>query len=126
MKWFVVSLISVIDASDPAQSEFPVFEDFFLFSSSSEEELQAKIEKEKSLINASGDCQFFGKTAKKRCLGARKIRSIYNDEMGSPDASPPSNGTELTHSFMTVSSIADAELLAMGKTVLVTYVDDDE
>lgn len=126
MKWFVASLVSVIDASDPAQSEFPIYEDFFLFSASSEGELQLKIENEKKLINAAGDCNFDGKPAKKRCIGVRKIRSIYNTEMGSPDANPPGDGTELTHSFMTVNSMDEAKLLANGKRVHVVYLDDDE
>ncbi len=127
MKWFVVSLVSVIDSESSAQIEFPVNEDFYLFCASSEGELQEKISRQMDLINKSGEGYHLeGRAAKLRCLGARKIKSIYNNPPSELDGDPPGDGTELSSSFMSVRSLFEAEMLAKGKTVLVRYIDDDE
>lgn len=127
MKWFVVSMISVIDTQGKLENDFPVSEEFYLFSASNEDELQKKINEKKLLINAVGaeGVRYKGFDAKEYCLGVRKIRSIYNEPPLDIDSDPPSDGTELTHSFMNVKSLADAKLLASGKSVLVNYIDDD-
>lgn len=41
------------------------------------------------------------------------------------DEDPPADGTELTHSYMTVKSLNDARRLVEGKAVYVHYIDDD-
>lgn len=126
MKWFVASIISVIELEEDraSQEDYPVYEDFFLFSASSEEELQSKINKEMRLIDEAGKngINYDGKKAIQKCLGIRKIRRIYNESLGER---PPSDGTELTHSFMMVKSVDDAINLANGKAAYVHYVDDD-
>lgn len=129
MKWFVVSLIStieVIDKNQEPQSTFPVFEDFVLISAHNEAELQEKIQSEIALINRAGasGVRYHQIPAIQRCLGVRKIRAIYN-LIDAENNEPPTDRTELTHSYMEVASLADAQLLADGKSVYVQYIDDD-
>lgn len=126
MTWFVVSIISVIQASEDKQDEYPVYEDFFLFSANSEEELQRKISDRMNIIESGGDCQYKGINAKQICLGVRKIRSIYNEPPRHIDKDPPADATELTHSFMIVQSLPEAKQLADGKSITLRYVDDDD
>jgi hypothetical protein len=126
MRWFVVSIISVIEITEGCQEDYPVFEDFFLFSADSEEELQAKIQSEIEIGNQAGasGVTYDDRPATQRYLGVRKIRAVYNKE-DSDNCTPPTDGSELTHCFMNVSSLEDAERLAKGHAVIVTYIDDD-
>jgi hypothetical protein len=126
MTWYAVSIVSTI-VMPTRQEKYPVFEDFYLFSAESEAELQRKITRRMEIIDLAGSCTYEGTPATQKCLGVRKIRSVYNDddENRSVDESPPTDGTELTHSFYFVSSLEDAKRLAQGSRVWVEYVDDD-
>jgi hypothetical protein len=125
MIWFAASIVSVIKYNNSEQLEYPVFEDVYLFSAENKNELDSKISERLSIINAAGECTYNGHAATQVCLGVRKIRSIYNEPPLDIDNAPPADGTELTHSFFLVNSIEDAQNMADGKRVKVTYVDDD-
>ncbi|MCR4532752.1 hypothetical protein [Acinetobacter venetianus] len=105
----------------------PVQEDFYLFEFQSDGELEEKIEKQINIINAAGvdGVRYYGKNAKEYFLGVRKIKTIFNEPPLDMDEDPPADGTELTHSYMTVKSLKDARRLAEGKAVYVHYIDDD-
>ncbi|BGD27362.1 TPA: hypothetical protein RQ837_006603 [Pseudomonas aeruginosa] len=126
MTWFVVSIASTIELLAPPQEEYPIYEDFYLFEAHSEVELQKKIKSTMQIIDSAGDCTYQGSPAKQKCLGTRKVRSIYNPPPSDLDSSPPSDGTELSHSFFIASSLKDAEDFAQGKSVLLKCVDDSE
>ncbi|KXO76973.1 hypothetical protein AYL20_09430 [Acinetobacter venetianus] len=127
MTWCVVSFITVIEVLNDEQTEFPVQEDFYLFEFQSDGELEEKIEKQINIINAAGvdGVRYYGKNAKEYFLGVRKIKTIFNEPPLDMDEDPPADGTELTHSYMTVKSLKDARRLAEGKAVYVHYIDDD-
>lgn len=125
MTWFVASIVSVIKYNQGDQAEYPVFEDFYLFSAENQEELDRKIADKMAIIDAAGSCSYNEQPATQKCIGVRKIRSIYNEPPLAIDEDPPTDGTELTHSFFLVSSLSDATDLAAGKQVSVTYTDDD-
>lgn len=126
MTWFVASLISVVELIGGDQEEYPVEETFYLFEAHSEAELNEKVTKEITSLNRTGSCHYYDKPARWHCLGARKIRSVYHSESAPDlDKSPPADGTELTHSFMVVKSLADVHRLVEGKTVMVRYMDND-
>lgn len=126
MTWFVASIASVIETIDGSQSEYPVYEDFYLFEASSEQELKDKIKRQMQTINIAGECTFLGKPARQRCIGTRKIRSIYNSESGDIDNLPPADGTELSHSFYVAASLKEAENFGLGKPTFMKCVDDSE
>ncbi|MCG2572772.1 hypothetical protein LVY74_04265 [Acinetobacter sp. ME22] len=48
--------------------------------------------------------------------------NIFNQE---GNADNPTDGAQLTYSFMTVKTLEDAQRLADGKAVMVNYIDDD-
>lgn len=128
MTWVVASFIRVIEILDGEQTEFPIEESFYLYEIGSKEELNEKIKNEIDVINSAGaeGIRYYGKNAKEYCLGVRKIKSICNTNPDfDMDEDPPSDGTELTHSYMTVKSLEDAKKLAEGKAVNVHYIDDD-
>ncbi len=128
MTWFVAGLISVIEVLDCEQSEYPVEEEFYLFEAHSTEELNKKVNAEIEMINLAGQdgIRYYGKKAKQYCIGVRKIKSIFNSADGLDiDEDPPTDGTSLIDSYMTVKSLEDAKLLAEGKAVHVHYIDDD-
>lgn len=126
MTWFVASIASVIEIIDDSQSEYPIYEDFYLFEANSEKELQDKIKLQMQTINSAGECRLLGKPARQRCIGTRKIRSIYNPGPGDIDNLPPADGTELSHSFYVAASLKDAEDFGLGKSVSMKCVDDSE
>lgn len=126
MTWFVASIASVIEVVDDSQSEYPIYEDFYLFEANSEQELQDKIKSQIQIINAAGECTLAGKPARQRCIGTRKIRSIYNQNSGDIDSLPPTDGTELSHSFYVATSLKEAEDFGLGKSVFMKCVDDSE
>ncbi|MDH0289307.1 hypothetical protein N7414_09290 [Pseudomonas sp. GD04087] len=124
MTWYVASIVSTIELLEEVQTEFPVFEDFYLFEAMSEPELKEKISKKILLIEAAGNCSLDGKPARQRCTGVRKTRSIYNSIEDDIDQSPPADGAELTHSFFIAKSLDDAVLFSQGKRVTLDCVDD--
>lgn len=127
MTWFVVSFINIVELIAGEQTEYPVSEEFYLYEAHSEQELQAKIESEKQIINDAGrdGIHYYGQVARQYCAGVRKIKSIFNQPPLHIDCDPPADGTELIHSYMTVSSLADVKKLVEGKAVIVNYLDDD-
>ena len=125
MTWYVASIISCIEIVDGEQPEYPVYEDFYLFEAYSKTELDEKISNMIRLNDEAGDCRLDGKPARQRCIGVRKIRSVYN-ETPDIDENRPGDGTELTHSFYMASSLHDAELFARGSSVILRCVDDAE
>ena len=127
MTWAVVSFIKVIEVIDSGQTKFPIEETFTLYEFHSDEELEKKIENQINTINLAGmeGIQYSGKNAKEYCLGVRKIKTIFNEPPLDIDEDPPANGTELTHSYMTVKTLEDARRLASGKGVYVHYIDND-
>lgn len=124
MSWFIVSIVSVIKYNHDEQSEFPVFEDFFLFSAGSRAELDRKIATEIEIIDGAGKCFYNRIPSAQSCIGVRKIRPISNEPPYSIDENPPGDGTELTQSFFLVGSINEAMDLAAGKRVTVIYPDE--
>lgn len=127
MTWCVVSFIMVVEVIDGEQTEFPVEETFILYDYHSDVELEQKIQKQIEVINEAGEegINYYGEKSKQYCLGIRKIKTIFNEPPLNIDEDPPNNGTELTHSYMTVKSLNDAKKLAEGKAVHVHYIDDD-
>lgn len=124
MTWFVVSIASTIELLAPKKSI-----QFMRTSTYSRRTLRLSFKKIKStmqIIDSAGDCTYQGSPAKQKCLGTRKVRSIYNPPPSDLDSSPPSDGTELSHSFFIASSLKDAEDFAQGKSVLLKCVDDSE
>jgi|HubBroStandDraft_1064217.scaffolds.fasta_scaffold373820_1 hypothetical protein len=124
MTWFVASIVSVIEIIDGEQEEFPIYEDFYLFEAQSEIELQDKIKSQMTLINTTGKCYLQGVPARQKCIGIRKIRSIYNDLPGHIDKDPPGDRSEVSHSFFVAFSREDVELFAAGHAVTLRCVDD--
>ena len=127
MTWCVASFITVIEVLNGKQTEFPIQEEFYLFEFQSDEELEKKIENQINIINSAGaeGVRYYGENAKEYFLGVRKIKTIFNEPPLDMNEDPPTDGTELTHSYMTVKSLDDAKKLAEGKAVYVNYIDDD-
>ena len=125
MTWFGVSIVSVIEFREGVQSEFPVFEDIYLFEAKSDEELQDKVKSQMQIIDAAGECSYCDRPAVLRCVGVRKIRSVYRE--ASPDQEgPPGDRSEISHSFFISSSKEDVDLFTAGKAVTLRCVDDAE
>ncbi|MDD5273180.1 MAG: hypothetical protein PHU14_10720 [Methylovulum sp.] len=126
MTWFVASIVSYFEVIGESQSEFPIYEDFYLFEANSKVELDNKIKETMQGINAAGTSgiNFDGKPAIQKCAGVRKIRSVYNEPPLDMDQDRPGDGTELTHSFLIASSLKDVELYAQGAAVSLLCVDD--
>ena len=125
MTWFTASLITYIKALSGSQDVFPVFEDFVLIEADTREE--ALLEAEKIGIKGSAledGLEFMGVPSIRCFAGVRKLRSIFSAEQGKLDESPPTLGTELSHSYYEVSSEADANALGQGRAVQVKYIDD--
>jgi hypothetical protein len=128
MTWFVASIISYFEVIGESQSEFPIYEDFYLFEANSKVELDNKIKKTMQLIDLSGVSgnNFDGKPAIHKCAGVRKIRSVYNEPPLDIDEDQPGDGTELTHSYLVANSLEDVESYARGAAVSLLCVDDAE
>ncbi len=125
MTWFVASIVSCIELVHEEQPDFPVYEDFYLFEANSEEELGTKIRQKMKVIDDAGECNLDGKPARQRCVGVRKIRSVYNEPPLDIDGDQPGDGTDLTHSFFIAKNIHDVKRYAEGKAVWLNCVDDD-
>lgn len=123
MTWFVANIVSRVEAVDGQQADFPIWEDAYLFEAHSKDELEKKIMKQVRTIEAAGECNYDGKPARQRCIGVRKIRSIYNADE-SLDQEPPRDGTELTHSFLVAASLEQVAAYARGEEVILRCVDD--
>lgn len=95
-----------------------------LYNVRSDEELAEKIEAEIEVKNAAGatSVTYYDLDAKQYCVGVRKVMNIFNQE---GNADNPTDGAQLTYSFMTVKTLEDAQRLADGKAVMVNYIDDD-
>lgn len=126
MTWFVASIVSMIEVLDGGQTEFPIFEDFYLFEAHSEIELQTKIKKKMEIIDSAGKCEYQGHPAMQRCVGTRKVRSIYNEPPLSLDAAPPGDYSELSHSYFIAKSKDDVRSFASGKPTRLLCVDDSD
>lgn len=126
MAWFTASIISCIIVDEGGQSSFPIYEDFYLVEANSRDELHKKIKEIMNEINAAGQCNYNGKPAKQKCVGVRKVRSVYNQSPLDIDQDRPDSGTELSHSFMMARSITDVETYASGGAVWLWCVDDSD
>ncbi len=128
MTWFVASIISYFEVIEESQSEFPIYEDFYLFEANTEDELNNKIKKTMQIIDSAGSSgiNLDGKPAIQKCAGVRKIRSVYNEPPLDIDQDQPNNGTALTHSFLIANSLEDVESYARGDRVSLLCVDDAE
>jgi hypothetical protein len=125
MTWFVASIVSCIEViGGDSQSEFPIYEDFYLFEAGSKDELDSKIKDAMRVIDSAGECEFDGKPARQKCIGVRKIRSVYNPPPLDIDQDRPSDFTELTHSFLMAKSFQEVESYAKGEAVYLLCVDD--
>ena len=124
MTWFVASIVSAIRLTEGEQSSFPVYEDFYLIEAGDQEELDLKIGEILKTIDAAGGCTLDGKAATQKCVGIRKIRSIYNSLSNDVDRHPPRDGSELTHSFYLAKSFDDVEAFSRGEAISLLCVDD--
>ncbi len=125
MSWFGVSIASVILLDDiTKQEEFPIYEDVYVLHASSEEELDNKIKETMGEISKAGNCNYGGLPAKQKCIGVRKINPIYNILDDDMNVDPPSDGTEITHSFFVAESYDDALLFGKGKAVKLLCIDN--
>jgi hypothetical protein len=125
MTWYVASLLFAIRKKSGSQDVVPLFENAQLIQAETRQ--QAHLEAERSgRLEAEAEDQLTlnDDPAEMIFLGVRQLRSVYNPYPLDQDKDRPTHGTELTHSYFEVNSLDEAKLLARGKRVNVTYVDD--
>lgn len=125
MTWFVVGIVSYFEVLGEAQSDFPMYEDFYLFEAHTRDELDSKIKQSMQTTDAAGSSgiNIDGKPAIQKCVGVRTIRSVYNEPPLDIDGDRPGDGTALTYSFFIARSFEDVELYAKGGAVSLLCVD---
>jgi hypothetical protein len=128
MTWFVAGIVSYFEVIGESQSEFPMYEDFYLFEANTQDELNSKIKQSMQITDSAGasGITISGKPAIQKCAGVRKIRSVYNEPPLDIEQDQPSDGTALTHSFFIAKSFEDVKRYAQGKAVSLLCVDDDD
>ena len=128
MSWYTASIITAIKLTGSVEQEtYPVFEDFHLLQADSPASAATKANNIGLKLQELDDqLELDGKPANREFLGIRKIRSVCNPPHLDLDSSPPLDGAEVSHSYFEVHNKADLLNLALGKRVMVEYVDDDE
>jgi hypothetical protein len=122
MTWYAASVIIAIRLRTGRQRKFPVWENVYLIEAATDEEALRKAER-------LGKAQEFedktmtlnGRPAILKFAGVRKLITIVNPFPGHPDSEPPTDGTEITYSLITVDSKKKLEDLISGQPVSVLY-----
>ncbi len=128
MTWVVASIISYFEVIGESQSEFPIYEDFYLFEVHSKVDLDNKIKATMQIIDSAGasGINFDGKPAIQKCMGVRKVKSVCNEPPLDMDKDRPEDGTALTNSYLIANTLEDVESYARGEAVSLLCVDDAE
>ena len=129
MTWYAASIITVTKVLDGEQDMFPIEESVYLVEAKTREDAFRRAEELGKELEFSGKegVRWCGRSAIVQFLGIRKLRSIYPpaDQFMSIDDATPVDGAEITHNVFEVKNMEQAQLLANGKFVDVSYIDDD-
>lgn len=129
MSWYAASIVTAIIVAEGEQDHVPVQEAIYLIEADTEELAWKKSKKIGTSDEGAGSegMRWCERPAITKFLGIRKLKQIFppmDKTIGIDDATP-SDGAEITNNYFEVDDLKTAVLLASGKRVTVSYVDDD-